>query len=359
LILALWAATTLIVSSASAQEIEIREYRGKQIACVTGGLQSFVRSCGTSNSYETVFVGSVVSVKEVTDTDRRLQLMPEEVFFGNSDGLLTANTSQGACLGEFQAGDKWLFYLQRDPKTKALLLSYGSPTRPIAEAQKEIPLLRRLTQMNDSGIIMGHVTRPISNDNKSETSIPVADHKIIARQKASGREYAAFTDSDGTYEFEPLAPGSYHLSANTAEGLWAEEGSTTVGPRTCSLLGFALQPEGRISGRVIAADGKPARHVRVAVVPVSPGSLQFTSEFADDLGRFEVKALSPGQYLVGVVIQDQSGSSGWRSRVYYPGVRDRDLAVIINLAAAEKRVNVDFQLPNGCRSIEFDGSRCQ
>ena len=65
---------------------------------------------------------------------------------------------QGECFGDFQAGDKWLFYLQRDPKTKSLVLEYNSPTRPIADAQAQIEILRRLAQIKDSGIIMGQVT---------------------------------------------------------------------------------------------------------------------------------------------------------------------------------------------------------
>jgi hypothetical protein len=78
---------------------------------------------------------------------------------------------------------------------------------------------------------------------------------------------------------------------------------------------------------------------------ISAESLQFTSAFADELGRFEVKALHPGRYLVGVGIQGQPNSAEWRSRVYYPGVRDLNLAVIIDLGRAEKRTGVDFQLP--------------
>lgn len=309
--------------SVSAQAIEIRDYRGKQISCVTKGLQEFGKVCGTGDAFIAVFTGSVVSATEITDTERRLELMPEEVFSGTADGLLTVTTSQGACLGEFQPGDKWLFYLQQDSETKALVLSYGNPTRPVADSQAQIALLRHLAQMNDSGIIMGRVNEPIWNDNKLETWIPVANYKILAKQQASGREYAAFTDSDGNYELEPLPPGSYHLNPNTAEGLWAQEGNTALLSRTCSEVSFGLQPDGRISGRVMAADGKPARDVQVAIVPPSSGNLQFTSALADELGRYEVKALHPGRYLVGIGIQDKPGSAVWRSRVYSGGAEPK------------------------------------
>jgi hypothetical protein len=95
----------------------------------------------------------------------------------------------------------------------------------------------------------------------------------------------------------------------------------------------------------MSADGKPAKSVQVAVVPVSAGNLQFTSAFSDELGRFEVKALHPGRYLVGIGIQPGADNKSKQSRIYYPGVRDRNLAVIVDLGRAEKRANLDLQLP--------------
>ena len=341
LVLALCIHSTLIISSASAQ-LEGHDYHGKQILCYMRGRDG---SCGVGDGYDDVFIGTVVSVVEIANSEKRLRLIPEEVFAGAVADSLTVTTEQAGCFGDFQAGDEWLFYLQRDTKTKSLLLKYNSPTRAIADAQAQIETLRRLAHINDSGIIMGQVTEPIWKDNKWETSIPLADHKIIAKQQVNGREYAAFTDNDGHYEFEPLPPGEYQVSANTTEGLWTEDGSTDVSTRSCSLMSFSLEPDGSISGRVLAADGKPAKYVQVAVVPVSAGNLQFTSAFSDELGRFEVKALHPGRYLVGIGIQPGADSKNKQSRIYYPGVRDRNLAVIVDLGRAEKRANLDLQLP--------------
>lgn len=47
------------------------------------------------------------------------------------------------------------------------------------------------------------------------------------------------------------------------------------------------------------------------------------------------------QFLSRVKTMNKNGQSG----IYYPGVRDRDLAVIIDLGRAEKRANLNFQLP--------------
>jgi hypothetical protein len=120
----------LIISSASAQ-FEGHDYHGKQIWCYRRGLGP----CDVS--YQSVFIGTVVSVTEAAGKEKQLQIMPEEIFSGRADGLLTVTTNQGECFGDFKAGDKWLFYLQRDTKTNALLLDYASPTRPIADAQAD------------------------------------------------------------------------------------------------------------------------------------------------------------------------------------------------------------------------------
>jgi hypothetical protein len=81
---------------------------------------------------------------------------------------------------------------------------YGSPTKPVRDARAQIVLLRRLSQADESGIILGQVMESIRNDNTWETSIPVPNCKIVVTEAENGRQYAAFTDCDGNYEFEPL-----------------------------------------------------------------------------------------------------------------------------------------------------------
>jgi hypothetical protein len=185
------------VPARSAQIIEMREYRGKEIACVRSGLSGFGRLCGTGAGYTYVFIGSVLSTVEISDAEQHLQITPEEVFLGNSVCELTVTTKQGACLPDIQPGDEWLFYFQRDDKTHSLLLAYGSPSKPASDAQENIAMLRRLVQMADSGIVTGQVMRPVWNENKWETSVAVPNHKIVAKGVSDRTEYATFTDSNG------------------------------------------------------------------------------------------------------------------------------------------------------------------
>lgn len=336
----------------SAQMIELHEINGKRISCVTSGLSGFGRPCGTDGGYASVFIGSVLSATDISDTEQRLWLRPEETFLGDPPSEITVTTQQGACLASFKPGDQWLFYLQNDRQEENhLLLPYGSPSAPVTKAQENIALLRKLARMTDSGLIKGSVKRtvPDAGDGQGPTFTPIPDHKVIARREADGVEYSAFTDKQGAYEFEPLPAGTYRLTANTTHGLWAGimgEGHKEVRERSCATVGFVLHPDSSISGHVRTATGKPARGQDVAIVAMSSESPKLRPVVTDTNGYFEIRGLQSGKYLVGIDIDADQGSPQWEWRVYYPGVKDKKLAVVIELGANEERTDIDLQQPD-------------
>lgn len=332
--------------SASAQIVELRDYHGEQIACVRSGLTSFAMPCGTAG-YEYVFTGSVLSATELPDHENRLQLTPEEVFLGDPPAELTVRTNQGRCLPEIHAGDRWLFFLQRDEKTKEIFVDYPSGSGPVDEEPEGISLLRRLKQMPDSGVIEGFVTRPgWDTAEKVLRYSDVPKHKIVARRLADGVEYTASTQNDGNFEFSALPAGKYALNANTAKGWWAADGTTEVLAHGCQWVKFELLPDGSISGRVTTASGRPAHFAWLAAKLSSADASSIVTAVADAQGYFELKGLGPGAYLIGVGFDAQPDSPAQKGRVYYPGVHNRDLAIVIQLGQGEKRTGINFQIPN-------------
>jgi len=198
--------------------------------------------------------------------------------------------------------------------------------------------------MTNSGMIRGSVAHPVREADDSENWTYPSHHKVVAKQVPDGKEYVAFTDPEGDYEFEPLPPGSYHLSANTTQGLWAKEGRVDVKPRGCSSVGFELRAAGSISGRVTTPSGEPAKYASVQVAPAD-SHRRWAFATADEQGYFEVKGLEAERYFVGIEIEDNKGDLSPRGKAYYPGVRDRGLAVAITLGQAESRTHIDFALP--------------
>jgi hypothetical protein len=263
-------AVIAVVPSLSAVVVEFREWHGKQIQCMHGGNSlNPIQICGTQ-FYARVFTGTVKSAVDITDTDKLLVLIPDEIFLGGPFSEVTATVNQ-ACLPqnrpEIEVGDKWLFYLRtkeylhRDEKTPHLTsdgfeLPFDSPSRSLSQAQDEIAMLRHLARLTDSGILRGNLTRTVSKN--PWKFAPVPNHKVLATRASDGAEYAALTDGDGHYEFE-LPPDSYRLTANSGRGLWAPEGTINVWRHSCIGFNFLLHTDGRISGTVTEADGKPAR----------------------------------------------------------------------------------------------------
>lgn len=318
------------IPSLSAQIFEVREYHGRQVQCVHSGIApTNGRDCGTQQ-YARVFTGTVKSAFDIGDTDKLLQLVPDEVFLGDPANEVMAVTNQACLRSEIHAGEKWLFYLYRNPKTNGLVLPYDSPSKPLEQARQDIATLRHLSKLTDTGILAGHV---------------LPGHSIVARRLSDDAEFSSVTDAYGNYEFE-LRPGTYQLTANTRQGLWGPEATPFVSKRGCTRVDLWLHIDGRIAGTVTTSEGKPARYAKVVIVPVSPSGESFTV-LSNDQGHFEVGGRQAGQYIVGVGLLAPVDSAEWASRVYYPGVRTREQAKIIELGKGEWRTDISFRLlPN-------------
>jgi len=155
-------------------------------------------------------------------------MQPHQIFLGDPVDQLTATMRHGNCLQPIHSGDEWLFYLVRDDTSKELLLPYDSPSGPVEETKATIALLRRLSQMTDSGVIRGYVHDTLLHHDPNEGTwteyIDVPNRQIIAKRLSDGTEYSALSNSNGLYDFPSLPSGRYHITPNTTPGLWAEDG---------------------------------------------------------------------------------------------------------------------------------------
>jgi hypothetical protein len=348
-------AVTGLARPLSAVIVVLRQYHGKQVACAYSGLVGVAKQCGTEG-YARVFTGIVRSSVEKGDTDKLLELIPNQVFLGDNTDV-TAITNQACLNSEIRTGDEWLFYLSSDPNGKTLVLSYASPSKPIAESEDDISILRDLEHLKNEGILIGTVRR--LGETEAEEVIPLSNYKVVAKNVANRMQYTAYTNEKGHFEFE-LPVGTYDLTTAPEYGLREVEsfgsmlsGSVPVEERKCWQHDFSVQAiaaikpktDGIISGHLGSPDGKPFTvHPWVQIVSVD--SDMFTTAYVDAKGYFEAKDVKPGRYVVGLGIQPGTGYfSDVPTPVYYPGVRTKEEATIIELQPNEKRTNVDFQLP--------------
>jgi hypothetical protein len=330
-------------ASAQISEITI-DSQGRWHSCERSGLISWSRNCGADTFYAYIFVGTVVEANSDKNGETALKVTPEEVFLGDKPDELSFRTSQGDCLPAIHVGDKWLFYLYREAASTNLVVAYGHPSAPIAEAEKQLALLRHLEVMPASGVLKGNVQSSILEKDHSTTGFPVRDQTIIARSMDGKARYSASSNQDGSYEFTSLPVGAYNLTANTTKGLWAQEGSIDIKPHSCTAVDFLLRPDGAISGRITNADGTPAKYPQVEAISLERASAQYYFASSDEHGNFQIHGLGRGRYLVGIDMESSTQGSTTEHGLYYPGVKSRNSAVSIELGQNEHRSNIDFSL---------------
>jgi hypothetical protein len=332
------------IGSATAQIISIRDDGTK---CMHTGMSSTLENCDVPEWYAYAFVGSISTVTPIEKGESEIRVIPEEIFHGNPGSSVTIQTSQGACLPRLVVGDRWLFFLR---ESKPLVLDYyGNKSRPVADMQETLEMLRRLQNIGDLGILRGSVQRGPYHDhrlNQGDDAVP--NTRVIARQTSDNTEFVTKTDAEGRYQFPPVPPGKYKLTVDSMALLEANGGELSVKRGSCwdLILEVPKETDGSISGRIGSPDGKPFI-VHPWVQIISPDDDRYMSGADVDAdGNFEAKGLEPGRYLVGLGIRPGSGpQSDLPSPVYYPGVSTKEQAAIIQLHPAERRSHVDFQLP--------------
>jgi len=336
------------VSAADAQIIESREIGNKTITCMHSGLMSDLNDCGfRSDWYAYVFVGLISAIKPAGNDEESLQIMPEEIFYGDPSAPLTVLTSQGACLPMLAVGDRWLFYLRKENGKPIVLDYYGNDSRPVDNAREEIETLRVLKTIGDFGIVRGSVERRLQDETKV---VPGA--QVIASRKSEKAQFFAATDANGHFEFSPLRPGTYKLTVDPIGSFRPDDSSVDVKSGSCWNATISRSPHGHISGHLRHSDGSPASEVPVLIIDADGSG--FNTVQSDAKGYFISDGMTAGKYLVAINSPD---APPWKisacggvcevptGALYYPWMHDRSDAHVIELSEDEKRNNIDFMIP--------------
>jgi hypothetical protein len=168
------------------------------------------------------------------------------------------------------------------------------------------------------------------------------------------------TDQAGIAAFTPLPAARYFISVTPLAAYVTPSSVPPVliddGASEKALV--RLDPGGVVTGRVLDGDGTPVTGARVsaygrqnaagAVRPVPRGVGQST----DDLGRFRIWGLPPGDYFVKATFSDYVPGPAAPARVgplptFYPGVATFDRATTAAVKARQETGGVNFRLVRG------------
>jgi len=288
---------------------------------------------------------------DVIDTFRGLE--------GTTASVLTAGSGP-ACGYSFTQGERYLVYASKG--SAGLVTGICSRTRKLSEAREDLEFLKTLAaQTTHPARIFGtvnHWERDLSTG-QPQAHGPVPDVRITA--EGSANTFDARSDARGEYEVT-LPPGKYQITASPPAGFSQSYLTRTAelpAAGACFVLDFGLRFDGRISGVMRDASGKPAARVAVQILSVNDagkvGYIRDESVLTDGNGRFEFVDTSPGQYVVGVDLTRRASRPVVFPPTYHPGTADPTLATVVELKGGEHRELSPMTVPAPRREYQIGG----
>jgi hypothetical protein len=228
----------------------------------------------------------------------------------------------------------------------AWLLLPPGPSPPL-ESQQRAP------ESPGTAVIRGSITA-------ADTGMPVRGGVVtLSGSGRNGLHRTVLTDPRGAYTFTGLPAGSYRVRAKpgvNTRHVEAAYGQRRHGDGGAAVMvkdgeeregiDIALPPAAVMAGRVVSSVGEPIARARVHAARVGTPFGEFvrippTSE-TDDLGRFRLHGLAPGEYIVVADVRQGDGvrvTEGLRSgfvTTYYPAARQERAASRLRLSAGEE-----------------------
>jgi protocatechuate 3,4-dioxygenase beta subunit len=223
------------------------------------------------------------------------------------------------------------------------------------------PLTRPPTSAAGAGIIRGRV---VGSDGRSLANAMV--RVFVERDPLQATISRA--DRDGRFEFRDLPAGAYRLIAAkigygpvTLDDPKADRSSPFFGSPTVTVTladgetreraDVTLARWGSIAGRVIDERGDPLQGAGVQVMQVryerGRRRLVFagSGRLTDDLGRYRLFSVPPGQYVVSASVGDVGSADvpGY-ARAYYPGTANAGQAVFVSVALQQDLTGIDVAM---------------
>jgi len=203
---------------------------------------------------------------------------------------------------------------------------------------------------------------------RRDTSRPIEDAivRLVRWEGGFGQQLAlARTDADGRFVVEGLKPGEYGLTVSAEAFVSLDFGQERPGQTARRILlkegqhfdgaDVALPPTTAIEGRVLDEFGDPAPGITVQVMRVqfASGSRRMAPVLGgpeyhptDDLGRFRIINLPPGDYYLLALAGPFAGPhdpSGF-APTYFPGTRAATDAAPVRLDLGQDVPGLTFQL---------------
>jgi hypothetical protein len=332
-------------------------------ACSCAGNWPSVKQAWQNTPF--VFLGTVESADPDQDPRRAMfheqtvHIRVDEAFKGVFNGQrLVLHQGASDCDANFRTGQRLVFYLNAGPPGNWRV---PSCTRALAEPDgDDLLFLRGLPDSAKSTRLSGQVD--LYEDSATQAFRRVGGlPDVKVRITAADFTQEVKTNSAGVYEVFGLRPGRYSVHIDVPKGLKVEfpvaagssivlrdEAAIQLAPDGAASVDFVLRADTRVSGRMLDSTGKPLVDVCIDLEPLE-GRGENSAFFFDCSkkgGAFAMEMMPPGKYLLIARDQIKRGALKSESTLYYPGVRDRERATVVEVEAGKYVKNLDIQLPS-------------
>ena len=324
-------------------------------ACTCGGKGTPCDSYGLAAA---VFVGTVVAVREnerPKQTDQidtewepmAYRFSVEQSYLGVAGTEIEVFTGSGGgdCGIRFGMGQRYLVYAYR--YGDKLSTTMCTRTTSFIQANEDLAFLGTLSSAAPGVTIYGGIS-----DHREGKNGPLSSDVLVTIEGESERKEIR-PDGEGRFRVSGLRAGKYKISLKLPDTLttYEPEATTTVADRGCWEHSWYVRENGRVSGRVVNADGEPVARIMVSLLSANAeGENRYDESVrTDNDGQFMFSAVPRGRYLIAVNhdrFPDPDDPTTAYPPSFFPGVIDRALAQAITVGAGEKLTNLEVRIPS-------------
>lgn len=319
-------------------------------------------------------------VQQYVNGIRSATMVVEKVFKGSlkiRDEIVFGQGGGGDCIWTFEeksVGEQFLLYLHPpkpevgvDPIEGPVLWFAGFCGRsaPLEWATEDLLYLENMDKLRGKTRISGLI------GTWRDSNLQVEGKKI--RLIGPKKTYEIKTGKHGVFEIYDLPPGKYSIQPEVPPG-WAinktwmrrsnafkdDQGPgvavVVLEPKKHVRVDFILEIDNAVRGVVYDPNRKPMKGVCVSLQPEgNPQERGFNSDCSEDDGRFAIKSISSGSYVVVINDNDKLSSAEPFRRFFYPGVSEREKALVITIGPGDQVNDLNIVVPALVETIMVEG----